>query len=339
MDVSGAQPALTYCTFSQNSASVGGGGIYCSNNGLVTLDNSIIAFSTQGEAVGCDISSSATLTCCDVYGNAGGDWVGCIEDQSGVNLNFSEDPLFCDLSNDDYHLLDESPCAPPEKPECGLVGALDVGCDQAPPVTMPITETGVDIPFVYNSDTLAILNFVSEELKYVIIEREKGTPPPDLPESTKWVHRYYHIKSISEGAGFEATMTLFYSQSEFDVSGLSDESELGLCWYDSSELAWMFKGGSVDTDENSITLSGITEFSVWGITDSSNTIVRVRGDVNQDEVINSADVVYLINYLFKGGPAPEPLWIGDVNCDGIINSADVVYLINYLFKGGPPPGC
>ena len=63
------------------------------------------------------------------------------------------------------------------------------------------------------------------------------------------------------------------------------------------------------------------------------------GDANGDGVINSADVVYLINYLFKGGPAPVALEAGDVNCDGIINSADVVYLINYLFKGGPPPGC
>jgi hypothetical protein len=66
---------------------------------------------------------------------------------------------------------------------------------------------------------------------------------------------------------------------------------------------------------------------------------RLCGDLNGDTVINSADVVYLINYLFKGGPAPDPLWVGDVNCDGIINSADVVYLINYLFKGGPPPIC
>jgi hypothetical protein len=65
----------------------------------------------------------------------------------------------------------------------------------------------------------------------------------------------------------------------------------------------------------------------------------IRGDANYDGVINSADVVYLINYLFKGGPAPVPLEAGDVNLDGIVNSADVVYLINYLFKGGPTPGC
>jgi len=61
------------------------------------------------------------------------------------------------------------------------------------------------------------------------------------------------------------------------------------------------------------------------------------GDCNGDGVINSADVVYLINYLFKGGSAPDPVCIGDVNCDGVVNSADVVSLINYLFKGGPLP--
>jgi M6 family metalloprotease-like protein len=61
------------------------------------------------------------------------------------------------------------------------------------------------------------------------------------------------------------------------------------------------------------------------------------GDANADGVINSADIIYLINYLFVGGPAPDPLEAGDLNCDGIINSADVTYLINYLFVGGPPP--
>ena len=65
----------------------------------------------------------------------------------------------------------------------------------------------------------------------------------------------------------------------------------------------------------------------------------LRGDVNKDGVIDGSDVVYLINYLFIGGPAPDPLELGDVNCDGVVNGADVVYLINYLFIGGPPPSC
>ncbi|MCJ7458654.1 MAG: right-handed parallel beta-helix repeat-containing protein [candidate division Zixibacteria bacterium] len=63
----------------------------------------------------------------------------------------------------------------------------------------------------------------------------------------------------------------------------------------------------------------------------------LRGDVNLDGKISIADVVYLINYLFKGGPAPQIFMVADVNRDGFLTVADAVYLINYLFKGGPAP--
>jgi hypothetical protein len=63
------------------------------------------------------------------------------------------------------------------------------------------------------------------------------------------------------------------------------------------------------------------------------------GDANADNKITVADVVYLISYLFKGGPPPSPLIKGDANGDGKVTVADVVYLISYLFKGGPPPHC
>jgi len=63
----------------------------------------------------------------------------------------------------------------------------------------------------------------------------------------------------------------------------------------------------------------------------------LRGDANKDGSINSADISYLINYLFVSGPTPQPWDAGDTNCDNKINSADVAYLINYLFIGGPLP--
>jgi len=71
---------------------------------------------------------------------------------------------------------------------------------------------------------------------------------------------------------------------------------------------------------------------------SYDCLPHLKGDVNGDDQINSADIVFLINYLFKSGPAPDPLELGYVNCgDEVVNSADIVYLIDYLFKGGPPP--
>jgi hypothetical protein len=61
-----------------------------------------------------------------------------------------------------------------------------------------------------------------------------------------------------------------------------------------------------------------------------------HGDFTGDGIVNSADISFLINYLFVGGPPPPPQ-AGSVNCDGSVNSADVVYLINYLFLNGAPP--
>jgi hypothetical protein len=65
----------------------------------------------------------------------------------------------------------------------------------------------------------------------------------------------------------------------------------------------------------------------------------LRGDVNGDGIINVGDIVYLVSYLYRDGPAPDPLWVGDANCDYIINVGDIVYLVSYLYRGGPPPHC
>jgi len=63
------------------------------------------------------------------------------------------------------------------------------------------------------------------------------------------------------------------------------------------------------------------------------------GDTNGDETVDVGDVVYLVNYLYRGGTAPDPVQSADVNCDGAVDVGDVVYLVNYLYRGGDPPGC
>lgn len=54
--------------------------------------------------------------------------------------------------------------------------------------------------------------------------------------------------------------------------------------------------------------------------------VALRGDVNEDEVVNINDVTVLINYLLTD----EPPMSCDVNLDGVMNINDVTVLINYL---------
>jgi streptogramin lyase len=63
--------------------------------------------------------------------------------------------------------------------------------------------------------------------------------------------------------------------------------------------------------------------------------ISTPGDVNGDGQVTVADVFYLINDLFAGGPAP--IGSGDTNGDGLVTVSDVFYLINYLFAGGPAP--
>ena len=62
-----------------------------------------------------------------------------------------------------------------------------------------------------------------------------------------------------------------------------------------------------------------------------------RGDANTDDRVNVGDAVFLINYIFKYGPPPQPFEAGDANCDGRVNVGDAVYLINFVFKSGPVP--
>jgi hypothetical protein len=66
-------------------------------------------------------------------------------------------------------------------------------------------------------------------------------------------------------------------------------------------------------------------------------LAYLRGDPNKDGKKSVSDVIFLINYLFKGGTPPDPLFLGDINCEQGITVSDVVYLVNYLFKGGKAP--
>jgi hypothetical protein len=99
-------------------------------NCILTLNTGIVA------ASGCPIS----LECCDVFGTTGGDFVGCLAGQEGVNGNFSADPLYCGMWWGGYAIEYGSPCAPgnhPDLVDCGLIGAGSVGC--GPPATVPTT--------------------------------------------------------------------------------------------------------------------------------------------------------------------------------------------------------
>jgi hypothetical protein len=81
--------------------------------------------------------------------------------------------------------------------------------------------------------------------------------------------------------------------------------------------------------------SALQDRSSYGV--YGRTFCGLTGDADGDDAITVADVFYLINKLFAGGPNPvHPM---DVNGDHVTDVNDVFYLINYLFAGGPAPAC
>lgn len=65
------------------------------------------------------------------------------------------------------------------------------------------------------------------------------------------------------------------------------------------------------------------------------------GDCDCSGNVSVSDAVYLIQYIFGGGPAPNPLDVADVDSSCTVSISDAVYIISYIFNGGPGPlsGC
>lgn len=104
----------------------------------IRLEHCIVADS-EAQLFDCDFHCEASLSCCDTWNVAGGNWSDCIVGAAGENGNFSADPLFCDPDGGDYRLDHSSPCTAANS-GCGLMGALPVGCGLTG-VGLPPTES------------------------------------------------------------------------------------------------------------------------------------------------------------------------------------------------------
>ena len=67
----------------------------------------------------------------------------------------------------------------------------------------------------------------------------------------------------------------------------------------------------------------------------------VCGDVdNNGEFQGILELTYLVDYIFRSGPAPENEFAADINgSGGIANILDLTYIVDFVFRSGPPPVC
>ncbi len=77
-----------------------------------------------------------------------------------------------------------------------------------------------------------------------------------------------------------------------------------------------------------------------GVFSYTDMFELICGDVDGDGLpINISDLVYLVDYMFTGGPPPPNMEMADVDGSGGIDISDLVFLVDYMFNGGPEPTC
>jgi hypothetical protein len=91
------------------------------------------------------------------------------------------------------------------------------------------------------------------------------------------------------------------------------------------------------TDTYTYTVSG--EFDGRSPFTQDGSVVMIGllpGDATGDNVLNILDVTYIVNYIYKDGPEPQPvLETADADGNGKINILDISRIVNYLYKNGP----
>jgi hypothetical protein len=134
--------------------------------GAVTMTNCLMAFNKHACAVFNGDSSEAYLTCCDIYGNEGGDYVNVIMGQQFSDGNFSEDPVFCGPQYGNVFPAAGSPCLPANNTCVVQIGAYGQGC-----------ETGFVCGDIDGDGQITILDLVN---MLECIYQSIGCPPDPL---------------------------------------------------------------------------------------------------------------------------------------------------------------
>ncbi len=120
-----SSPDVTRCTLSHNAV---GAGIYVRGGGRPRVAASVVSFGSGSGIYAEGVTSHPSIVCCDVYGNEDRDYGGSLHDQTGLQGNISQDPLFCDPEHLGFSVGDGSPCLPNRNLCVTLIGAHGAGC-------------------------------------------------------------------------------------------------------------------------------------------------------------------------------------------------------------------
>lgn len=78
----------------------------------------------------------------------------------------------------------------------------------------------------------------------------------------------------------------------------------------------------------------VDNVTVYGTVD---VVEFKRGDANDDGSVNITDGVFVVNFLFNGGPAPGCLAAADADASAKVEITDSIYIFDFLFQGRAEP--
>ena len=141
IEVNRCSPIIRTNTIVYNYAGVVAGAIYIGIDAQPIISNNIIVSNLAPDVGGiyCNTSCGSSypgeelFTCNDVWNNTPTNYGGSLTDQTGINGNISEDPLFCGIpGSGNFYLQSGSPCAASNVPDfCNGIrmGTYPVNCE------------------------------------------------------------------------------------------------------------------------------------------------------------------------------------------------------------------
>ncbi len=243
---------------SDNSSTSSGGGaivLYNDNNAFTVRNTILWGNVAPADSVLLDNGTGNTITIeyCDVENGYTG------------TGNIDSDPLFINASGFDFHLQTGSPCI-----DCGVstgapaadydgngtnqdgdgdaVADYDMGAFEFLSTSNTFSADGSQDYYLNTFETGTSNQVGTIDLSSVTASGDitvscfTKSMPPNAPSGSKGVWRWFEIEEGTGLAYSSATLTLYYSQDEFDISGLASENNLSL-WHFENGI-WVYKGGT-----------------------------------------------------------------------------------------------
>ena len=154
--------------------------------------------------------------------------------------------------------------------------------------------------------------------------QQKGCTTGNCPGTSGWIgcqDAPLYITSITADGTLEIIKVIV-------EGGVATQDGEGI------SLAAIEDPGGILFDGENFVIAGNTSGTVYEVQVTGNF---VRGDTNEDALVDIADGIKCLGYLFNGQPGVDCMARMDINDDNLIDVADPIYLLSFLFNGGVAP--